>query len=334
MYLIRVREARPLILILISLSLIILPNPVEAQVSTTDILMSDVEIDVKLHANGTSHILFSANVTNTGATAISIFTVRIELRSIVVMQAIVDGFISSTNMIEEDRYTKVTIEPTSQISANNSVWFSMKLQSSSLQEQVGICEERGLCLENMIYYVRPLNEFHNLRFSVYLPPHAVLDTEGPPLFPSPTSNHTDGLSIVFLWEVEHILPGQERVFIVKYGLPASSPAAIDTGANDILLFLVAIFGGAIAVIVIERAPNMIRSLRTPRIVSEVGVTDHENEILRFLSKKGGSSLQRDIYRELDMSQSLASMILTGLEQRGMIKRFREGRENVVHLVEE
>jgi uncharacterized membrane protein len=140
--------------------------------------------------------------------------------------------------------------------------------------------------------------------------------------------------MIFMWEVNQILPGQERVYIIKYGLPLTSLVSSDSGADDLLLFLAAILIGAVAVIVIERVPNVIRTVRTPTIIAERGVTDHENEVIMFLSKKGGSSPQRDIYRELDMSQSLASMILTGLEQRGIIKRFREGRENIVHLVEE
>ncbi len=327
-----IREVRFVLLLLATMFILYQPYPVEAQIN--DILMTDVDIDVMLDRNGTSHIHFSAIINNTGSIEVNQFSVRIELRSMVIVEVLVDSTPSIANIIEEDRYSRIQIEPASQIDVASSVELSIRMTSDTLQEQVGLCEERGLCLENMIYYVRPLNEFHNVRFSVTLPQHAVLDTESPPLFPSPTSNHTDGLSLVFVWEIDQILPGQERVFIVKYGLPMTSAAIIDDGTNDFLLIMVAIFGGAIGVIVIERAPNMIRALRAPRIMSDVGVTDHESEILKYLSKKGGASLQRDIYRDLDMSQSLASMILTGLEQRGMIKRFREGRENVVHLVEE
>jgi len=54
----------------------------------------------------------------------------------------------------------------------------------------------------------------------------------------------------------------------------------------------------------------------------------------LLTRKGGLCSQRDIYDDLGMSQSLASMVLTGLEQRGVVRRFREGRKNVVHLIDE
>lgn len=326
-----IRKARFVLLLVATMFLLYQPYPIEAQV--TDIVMTDVEIDVILNRNGTSRIHFSANINNTGTSDINVFSIRIELRSLALMEVLIDGIASNASIIEEDRYTRIQVEPAFQLDVATSVALSMTMTSDALQQQVGVCEERGLCLENMIYYVRPLNEFHNVRFSVTLPQHAVLDTESPPLFPNPTSNHTDGLGLVFVWEIEEIHPGQERVFIVKYGMPMTSAAIIDDGTNDFLIIMIAILGGAIGVIIIERVPNVIRTLRAPRIVSDVGVTDHESEILKYLSKKGGASLQRDIYRDLDMSQSLASMILSGLEQRGMIKRFRDGRENVVHLVE-
>lgn len=35
-----------------------------------------------------------------------------------------------------------------------------------------------------------------------------------------------------------------------------------------------------------------------------------------------------------MSQSMISMILSSLEERGLIKRLREGRMNIVYVIEE
>ncbi|MFW9799035.1 MAG: helix-turn-helix transcriptional regulator [Candidatus Thorarchaeota archaeon] len=45
-------------------------------------------------------------------------------------------------------------------------------------------------------------------------------------------------------------------------------------------------------------------------------------------------MQREIYEELNLSQSTASMLLNSLEERGLIRRFREGRENVVHKIDD
>ena len=72
-------------------------------------------------------------------------------------------------------------------------------------------------------------------------------------------------------------------------------------------------------------------MHVPQIIQ---LSKQEEQVLNFLAKKGGSSPQREIYEELDISQSLASTILTSLEERKLIRRFREGRENIVHLMED
>lgn len=64
------------------------------------------------------------------------------------------------------------------------------------------------------------------------------------------------------------------------------------------------------------------------------ISTQEQEILDLLSVRGGSCPQREIYENLDMSQSMASMMLTSLESRGLIKRLRSGRENIVHIMED
>ncbi|RLI55794.1 MAG: hypothetical protein DRO87_02425 [Candidatus Thorarchaeota archaeon] len=57
-------------------------------------------------------------------------------------------------------------------------------------------------------------------------------------------------------------------------------------------------------------------------------------MLTLVAQNGGSCPQREIYEALDMFQSMASMILTSLEQRGVIRRMKKGRENIVHIMEE
>ena len=91
-----------------------------------------------------------------------------------------------------------------------------------------------------------------------------------------------------------------------------------------------IFWFRILVIILTTRVN----IKTRTVITPVRLSKQEEQVLTFLSKKGGSSPQREIYEELDMSQSLASTILTSLEERKLIRRFREGRENMVHIMED
>lgn len=131
-----------------------------------------------------------------------------------------------------------------------------------------------------------------------------------------------------------MLPGQEVAYIVKYQIPAAIIDAPSEQLNSFVFGIEFIAIGAIAVLFIERIPLIIKKLQTRTVIAPMRLSKQEEQVLDFLSKKGGSSPQREIYEELGFSQSLASTVLTSLEERGLIRRLREGRENIVHLMEE
>ncbi|MHA2423386.1 MAG: helix-turn-helix transcriptional regulator [Candidatus Thorarchaeota archaeon] len=328
-------DARQIILVLALFILVTtLPQGAVAQDDSLDIVMDDVQIHATLRQNGTSFITFNANVTYLGSSTAEYFDVRIDLRDIEILSSIVGGVNVSSTIIPQSNFVIIRVTPDTVFSPMTSHQVEIRFASNMLQEDLGVCEERDICLGTAIFYVRPLNEFRYFTFKVTLPTHGILDTESSPLFPTPTGNFTDGNSLVFLWEAGQVLPGQERVFIIKYGTPNFEPVAAEGDVNYIPFISLAAVVGAVFVIAVQQLPGLIRSARVPRVLKEQGVTEHEEQVIQLLSSKGGSCSQRDIYDDLGMSQSLASMVLTGLEQRGVIRRFREGRENVVHLVEE
>ncbi|MGY5855450.1 MAG: hypothetical protein RTS72_02545, partial [Candidatus Thorarchaeota archaeon] len=151
------------------------------------------------------------------------------------------------------------------------------------------------------------------------------------------SNFTDGQSSVFVWFNEQLLPGQEVAYIVKYEIPAgivlTAPAQVSL--TQLIPFgLLFLIVGAVVVLFVERIPTIIKRFKVRTVITPIRLSKQEEDILSFLTKKGGSCPQREIYDDLDMSQSLASTILTSLEERKLIRRFREGRENMVHIMED
>jgi uncharacterized membrane protein len=147
-------------------------------------------------------------------------------------------------------------------------------------------------------------------------------------------NYTDGFRPIYVWFRTQMLPGQEVAFIINYQLPAAILQDPSSQINSIALGILFLIVGAVAVLFIERIPLIFNKLKTRTVISPIRLSKQEEQVLNFLSKKGGSSPQREIYEELDMSQSLASTVLTTLEERALIKRLRTGRENIVHLMEE
>jgi hypothetical protein len=165
-----------------------------------------------------------------------------------------------------------------------------------------------------------------------LPAHASLSHQSSvPLFPEAETNFTDGERIAFKWFISTIQPGQERAFIVRYQEIAnsSSVARISFVVFGFVGLIGVLFGLGAAIL----GPRLIIRIKQIGEVQVVGITREEKTILETLQRKGGSSSQKELYTDLDISESKLSLLLSGLEEKGLVKRFREGREKIVHKME-
>jgi DNA-binding transcriptional ArsR family regulator len=187
-------------------------------------------------------------------------------------------------------------------------------------------------LGGFTYYVRPTSTLRNFTFIAILPSTAILSQQSAvPVYPSSDFNWTDGTSLSFSWFTSELQPGQERVYIVKYQieLPSTNPTSFIV---EFLLFILA--GIALGSVLTLGVPRVIQRMRTIGAVRIAGITQEEEVLLDVIRRKGGSCAQKELYTEFDMSQSRVSLTLTNLEQRGLIRRIREGRVNMVYIVEE
>ncbi|MFW9887410.1 MAG: helix-turn-helix transcriptional regulator [Candidatus Thorarchaeota archaeon] len=318
---------------LVMLILIGAPIPVLGQ--TQQFILSNMVIDATLNQNCTTSISIEADVVNDGLADLSFIELRLDIRSLNVTSSVLGGGHAEIVLAPEERYTVVRVSSASLIPFNSTSHLSLTLTTDELQQRQDLTPTGPLCTNHFIYYIRPLNEIQGLIFRTHLPPHATLEADTPaPLFPIPTSNFTDGNRIVFIWETATLLPGQEQAFIVKYQLPTGLLQTESSDPVSLFLFLgIGVAVGAVSALLIERLPTALRLLRTKRESTISVVSSQEQQVLSVLDRKGGSCLQREIYEELNMSQSMASMLLNSLEERGLIKRFRDGRENVVHKME-
>lgn len=325
-----------LIVSIVVLSLSALNNQTTAAPGAQDILMTNMHVHAKLGTDCATEILIETTVTNIGLSDLNSFEMRVDVRGLQVMSARLNGSMADTSASSVNNYMIVTIQPAIPIPSGAQMVLNLNFTTQCLQEQIGLNSDGSMYINHLIYYIRPLNEIHNLTFSAALPPHAILHSEAAaPLFPSATSNYTDGTRTVYVWETDILLPGQEIVHIIKYLIPA---VLLDTAAattdNSLAIGLIAAIGAAGAILIIERIPAWMKRLRTKEFIVSGKISAQEQEILDLLSKRGGSCSQREIYENLDMSQAMASMMLTSLEERGLIKRLRSGRENIVHIMED
>jgi uncharacterized membrane protein len=303
---------------------------VSGQAGSQDLVMSNMTVTVTMDMESTTSILIDSEVTNVGSTALDYFDLRMDVRSFNVTSATLNGSSAPISIIPESNYNLIRITSSSPIAVNSTLTLNLNITTDSVQDHIGLNNEG-----TMIYYIRPLYQIQNLTFTAILPTYAILQFDAAsPLFPNPTMNFTDGFRPIYVWYRDSMLPGQEVAYIVNYQLPAAILEPPQSSLNSVIFGTLFLIIGAVTVLFIERIPKLLKRVQTRTVIAAVRLSKQEEQVLDFLTKKGGSSPQREIYEELDMSQSLASTILTSLEERKLIRRFREGRENMVHIMED
>jgi uncharacterized membrane protein len=306
----------------------------QAESYASTVVFSNTRIVVTAESNSTSEVSFSCAVTNNGSTSIASFPIRFDLRSLELTEVQVGGVAALTDVAQADTYVLVTVTPAQPIESMLPVNFTMSFIAPDMQQNIGLTSDGLGYLYHLIYYLRTLNEIRNLTMSIAMPPHAILEQDvAAPLFPDPTFNYTDGERLVFVWFSSQLLPGQEIAFIVKYDLPLEVATSASSALPTVGLVAGSILIGAVVALSVERVPKLLAKRRSSGPPQLVGISDNEAKVVQFLTRKGGSCTQREIYEKLNLSQSMVSTILTTLEQRGTIRRFKDGRENIVHLME-
>jgi uncharacterized membrane protein len=300
---------------------------------SSDLVISPIRIVAVLHENGTVGIDVDATANNTGVADIVDLRFRVDSLSIALIAAEVNGTPAVASLLTLTRYTEVLVQLPSPLITNHTVLLHLELSAEDLQSGLVLSYDSLHYQSEFTFYVRPISTFLNFTFLCYLPVHASLSQASVvPLFPAPTGNLTDGHSLAFFWYSSQLQIGQERVFIIKYQVPTSS--TLDGSASAVLPMLYAIAGVIAGMLTMRFGPGLVYRVKRIGTTRLVGVTAEEQQILDLIRNKGGSCPQKDLYTDSGMSQAKISVILSNLEERNLVKRFREGRENMVHIMEE
>jgi uncharacterized membrane protein len=319
--------------VLVFTSMLFLPVQGDVQLAQLeDVILDPVEIKAIMTQDGITTLNFRARAINQGSTSISSLSIHIDSLNVEILNSEVNNTATTSSSTLQDRYTEVVVFLPTPLEENDIAWIELNLEATDLQSDPIIGLDSRWYLGNFIFYIRPMPEFANLTFTAVLPQDALLSRESAvPLFPAPDSNYTDGSSLAFVWFTESLMVGQEMAFIIKYQFPNSQPGPLGSFLFEAIL--IAALGVMAGIVLTLGGPKFYQRLKRIGTVKFVGVTSEEEEVLEVIRQKGGSCPQKDLYTEFDMSQAKVSLILNNLEERGLVRRFREGRENVVHIME-
>jgi hypothetical protein len=297
------------------------------------VILDPVELKVVMAQDGFTTLTLRARATNLGSASIASLSFRIDSLDVELLSSYANDTSTTSSIVLHDRYSEVIVSLPSPIEENESVWIDLDLQAGDLQSEPILGLDSTRYYADFIFYIRPMTEIANFTFTAVLPQDALLSRESVvPLFPAADSNYTDGASLAFVWFTDSLQIGQERVFIVKYQYANLIPGPL--GSFFVESIVIAVLGVICGIVITLGGPKLYSRIKRIGTVKFVGVTSEEEEVLDVIRQKGGSCPQKDLYTEFDMSQAKVSLILNNLEERGLVRRFREGRENVVHIMED
>ncbi len=297
------------------------------------VFLDPVTIRASTSVNGSTHLSVDATIRSAESGADAMLSFRIESLDASLLLVTLNESLADAALQKLNRYSLVEIQLERQLDVGESIRLHIELVCGDIISQTTPPFPGDAMQGSFIYYVRPSVAFYNFTFQLVLPPHASLSQETiAPIFPETQSNYTDGHSIAFIWDVDELQPGQESVFIAKYEVPLS--VVTETSFPLIHLIALAVSSFFFGVLVVKYGPHALNRIRNIGSVKVVGITDDEEEMLDIIRGKGGSCPQKDLYMVSGMSQAKVSLVLSNLEERGLVKRFREGRENIVHIIEE
>jgi uncharacterized membrane protein len=298
-----------------------------------DVILDPAEIQAIMTHEGVTTLHLRARATNRGSTSITSLSFRIDSLDVEIVSTYADDTVTTSASVLQDRYTEIVVSLNSPLEENDSVWVELNLESTDLQFDQNIDVDPTRNYADFIFYIRPMTEIANLTFTAVLPQDAVLSrASAVPIFPTADSNYTDGSRLAFVWVTDSLLVGHEQAFIIRYQYPNEQTGPI--GSFFVESVIIAILGVICGIVLTIGGPKFYHRIKRIGSVKFVGVTSEEEEVLEVIRKKGGSCPQKDLYTEFDMSQAKVSLILNNLEERGLVRRFREGRENVVHIMED
>ncbi|MHA3962323.1 MAG: helix-turn-helix transcriptional regulator [Candidatus Thorarchaeota archaeon SMTZ1-45] len=320
--------------VLVLTSMLLVPVKADVQLAQLeDIVLDPVEIKAIMSQDGVTTLNLQARATNQGTSSITSISFRIESLEVELLDAFVDDTTTTAISILQERYTEVVVSLFSPLEENESVWVEFNLEATDLIEDPEISFDSTRYITHFVFYIRPITEFANFTFTAVLPQDALLSRESVvPVFPSANSNYTDGASLAFVWFTDSLQVGQEQGYVIQYQYPNLQSGPL--GSILVESIVIAILGVLGGIVLTLGGPKVYQRLKRIGSVKFVGVTSEEEEVLEVIRKKGGSCPQKDLYTEFDMSQAKVSLILNNLEERGLVRRFREGRENVVHIMED
>jgi len=160
------------------------------------------------------------------------------------------------------------------------------------------------------------------------PPSFIADTV------SPTPQQRDDSTQMLLWSKgEDFINGWPVIILTKYAKVPGYWDAIEQNSILIAGLTVAVVGSSVGLYAFKRYNQKKEASQPTTAASFQGLESDEEKILRILKASGGTMSQSLIVDECRFSKAKTSQLLTALENKELIKRYKKGRDKIVTVKE-
>ncbi len=125
------------------------------------------------------------------------------------------------------------------------------------------------------------------------------------------------------------IENEEALLSEEADVPFVEDVVQDRPVTHWLLWVVVFIVLGYIVYRVSKKPERIVEKEVIKEVREVVVADELQKVLEFVEKEGGRTTQKDIRGQFPYSEAKVSLMIDELEAKGLLKRIKKGRGNVI-----
>jgi uncharacterized membrane protein len=156
---------------------------------------------------------------------------------------------------------------------------------------------------------------------------------------SPTPNQEDESIQTLKWfRTQDFLIGRPNIALTTSSQTPSPPT--NTNQNELTLYVLIgissaiVLASTIGISIIRRRKQKTRmKIESINLENILPIEIEEQKILRILHASGGSAFQSIITEQAKFSKAKTSQLLTAMENKGTVRRYKKGRDKIVTLTE-
>ena len=168
----------------------------------------------------------------------------------------------------------------------------------------------------------------NYYVSIKLPENCYLHEESglTSVFPTNQTQSFAGKRLIVSWSMSNLLPFTNPLFLIRY-----DPPSLDSGKVPIWVLILGPMLGIVLGIVSTYLLMRRKEEKSLKDIGTVFLNESQKTLLRIIKASGGKIAQNELGRKADFSRAKTSRNLLLLEEQGLVRKEKWGRNSLVYL---